>query len=147
MAPYEALYGRKFRSPIHWDEVGERGELGPDLIKHTTELVVKIQDRMKTAQSRQKSYADKRRRELEFAVGDHVFVKVAPMKGVMRFGKKCKLCPRFVGQFEVLENIEILAYREVLPPMLAGVHNVFNISMLRKCILNLSHVLNYDLCS
>ncbi|XP_073025175.1 uncharacterized protein [Primulina eburnea] len=88
MAPYEVLYGRKYRSPIYWDEVGERAKLGPDIVRQTAELVVKTQDRMKTAQSRQKSYEDKQRRDLEFAVGDHVFVKVAPMKGVMRFGKK-----------------------------------------------------------
>ena len=110
MAPFEALYGRKCRSPIHWDEVGERRDIGPDVIEETTELVVKIRDRMKTAQSRQKSYADKRRRDLEFAVGDHVFVKIAPMKGVMRFGKKGKLSPRFIGAFKILQRIGTLAY-------------------------------------
>ncbi|XP_073277686.1 uncharacterized protein [Primulina huaijiensis] len=91
MAPYETLYGRKCRSLVYWEEVGERSQLGPDIVSQTTELVVKMQDRIKTAQSRQKSYADKRRRNFEFAVGDHVFVKVASMKGVMRFGKKSKL--------------------------------------------------------
>ena len=106
--------------------------------------MVKICDRMKTAQSRQKSYADKRRRDLEFAVGDHVFVKIALMKGVMRFGKKGKLSPRFIGPFEILERIGTLAYRVALPPALAGVHNVFHISMLRKYMSNPSHVLNYE---
>ena len=144
MAPFEALYGRKCRSPIHWDEVGKRRDIGPDVIEETAELVVKIRDRMKTAQSRQKSYADKRRRDLEFVVGDHVFVKIAPMKGVMRFGKKGKLSPRFIGPFEILERIGTLAYRVALPPALSGVHNVFHISMLRKYMSNPSHVLNYE---
>ncbi|XP_073017877.1 uncharacterized protein [Primulina eburnea] len=98
---------------------------------------------MRTAQSRQKSYADQRRRDLEFAVGDHVFVKVAPMKGVMRFRKKGKLSPRFIGPFEILGRFGTLAYRVVLPPNLGGVHNVFHVSMLRKYISNPSYVLNY----
>ncbi|XP_073033790.1 uncharacterized protein [Primulina eburnea] len=97
-APYEALYGRNCRSPIYWDEVGERAELGTDIVRQTAELVAKIRDRMKTAQSRQKSYADHRLRDLEVTVGDHVFVKVAPMKGVMRFGKKANFAPIVRGE-------------------------------------------------
>ena len=88
MAPNEALYGRKCRSPIHWDEVGERKLLGPELIQQTTEAIDKIRQRMKTAQTRQKSYADTRRKDLEFEVGDKVFLRVSPIKGVMRFGRK-----------------------------------------------------------
>ncbi|XP_075515835.1 uncharacterized protein LOC142550642 [Primulina tabacum] len=99
---------------------------------------------MKTAQSRQKSYADQQHRDLEFAAGDHVFVKVAPMKGVMRFGKKDRLSPRYIGTFEILERVGTLAYRVPLSPNLEGVHNVFHISMLRKDMSNLSHVLNYE---
>ncbi|XP_073317723.1 uncharacterized protein [Primulina huaijiensis] len=99
---------------------------------------------MKTAQSRQKSYADKRRRDLEFAVGDHVFIKIAPMKGVMRFGKRGKLSPRFIGPLEILDRVGTLAYRVALPPNLAGVHNVFHVSMLRKYLANPSHVLSYE---
>ncbi|XP_073018278.1 uncharacterized protein [Primulina eburnea] len=99
---------------------------------------------MKTAQSRPKRYVDKRRKELDFAVSDHVSVKVGPMKGVMRFGKKGKLSPRFVGPFEILEKIEALAYRVALLWTLAGVHNVFHISMLRKYMSYPSHVLNYE---
>ncbi|XP_073064054.1 uncharacterized protein [Primulina eburnea] len=98
---------------------------------------------MKTGQSRQKSYADKRERELEFAVGDHIFMKIATMKGVMRFGKKDKLNLRFIRPFQILEKIRTLAYRVALPPMLVGVHNVFHISILRKYMSNPSHVLNY----
>ncbi|XP_073271497.1 uncharacterized protein [Primulina huaijiensis] len=99
---------------------------------------------MRTAQSRQKSYADKWRKDLEFAVGDHVFVKVAPMKGVMRFEKKRKLSPRFIRPFEILERVGTLAYRVALPPNQAGVHNVFHVSMLRKYMSKPSHVLNYE---
>ena len=91
MAPYEALYGRKCRSPIFWDDVGERKLLGPDLIQVTIEKIKLIRERLKTSQSRHKSYANNRRRELEFQVGDHVFLKVLSMKNVMRFGKKGKL--------------------------------------------------------
>ncbi|XP_075486248.1 uncharacterized protein LOC142525848 [Primulina tabacum] len=99
---------------------------------------------MKTAQSHQKSYTDKQRRELEFVVGDHIFVKITPIKGVMRFGKKDKLNPRFIGAFEVLERIGTSAYRVALPAMLSGVYNVFHFSMLLKYMSNLSHVLNYE---
>ncbi|XP_073121354.1 uncharacterized protein [Henckelia pumila] len=99
---------------------------------------------MRTAQSLQKSYADRRRRDLEFAVGDHVFFRVAPMKGVMRFGKRGKLSPRFIGPFEILERIGTLAYRVALPPSFAAVHNVFHVSMLRKYISNTSHILDFE---
>ncbi|KAI3445216.1 hypothetical protein Pfo_001881, partial [Paulownia fortunei] len=144
MAPYEVLYGRKCRSPVHWDEVGEQILLDPEIVQHTAKLVKKIQERMKIAQSRQKSYADKRRKDLEFAIGDHVFLKVAPMKGVMRFGKKGKLSPRYVGPFEILERVGDKAYRVALPPSLSSVHKVFHVSILRKYISNPSHVLSYE---
>ncbi|XP_077251765.1 uncharacterized protein LOC143890989 [Tasmannia lanceolata] len=88
MAPFEALYGRACRSPLCWVEVGERQLLGPKLVEETSEKVTLIRERLKAAQSRQKSYADQRRRELEFAEGDMVFVKISPFKAVMRFGRK-----------------------------------------------------------
>ncbi|XP_073121845.1 uncharacterized protein [Henckelia pumila] len=144
MDPYEALYGRKCRTPIHWDDVGERADLGPKIVRQTTEMVVQIRNRMKTAQSRQKSYADKRRRDLEFLVGDHVFLKIAPMKGVMRFGRKGKLSPRYIGPFEILERVGTLAYRLALPPHLSAVHNVFHVSMLRKYLSDSAHVLEFE---
>ncbi|KAL5545280.1 hypothetical protein UlMin_009064 [Ulmus minor] len=112
MAPYEALYGRKCRSPIHWYETGEKQIAAPDFIETTTEAVKKIRERMETAQSRQKSYADKRRRPLEFQVGEAVFLKVAPMKGVMRFGKKGKLNSSHVLDHEPIEVHEDLTYEE-----------------------------------
>ncbi|XP_073039337.1 uncharacterized protein [Primulina eburnea] len=144
MAPYEALYGRKCRSPLFWDEVGERKMLGPELVQQTSNVVALIQERMRTAQSRQKCYADVRRRPLAFEVGDHVFIKIAPLKGVMRFGKKGKLSPRYIGLFEILDKIGDRAYRLALPPDLDRVHNVFQVSMLRKYLSNPSHVLRYD---
>ncbi|XP_060973968.1 uncharacterized protein LOC133039157 [Cannabis sativa] len=123
MAPYELLYGRKYRSPIHWDETGERKYLGPE----------------------QKSYADPKRRDVTFQPGDHVFLRVSPMKGIKRFGKKGKLSPRFIGPFEILEKIGQVAYRLALPPSLSAVHNVFHVSMLRKYVSDPMHILSYEM--
>ncbi|RVW79757.1 Transposon Ty3-G Gag-Pol polyprotein [Vitis vinifera] len=144
MAPFEALYGRKCRSPICWNDVGERKLLGPELVQLTVEKVALIKERLKAAQSRHKSYADQRRRDLEFEVGDHVFLKVSPMKSVMRFGRKGKLSPRFVGPFEILERVGTLAYKVALPPSLSKVHNVFHVSTLRKYIYDPSHVVELE---
>ncbi|EOY08659.1 DNA/RNA polymerases superfamily protein [Theobroma cacao] len=141
MAPFEALYGRRCRSPIGWLEVGERKLLGPEFVQDATEKIHMIRQRMLTAQSRQKSYADNRRRDLEFQVGDHVFLKVSPTKGVMRFGKKGKLSPRYIGPFEILEKVGVVAYRLALPPDLSNIHPVFHVSMLRKYNPDPSHVI------
>ena len=115
MAPYEALYGRPCRSPLCWAEPDERVTIGPQIIASTTEKIRGIQERLKVVQSRQKSYADLHRREVEFNVGDYVFLKVTPMRGVTRFGVKGKLAPRYVGPFEVIERIGEVAYRLNLP--------------------------------
>ncbi|GJZ21224.1 putative reverse transcriptase domain-containing protein [Tanacetum coccineum] len=104
-ASFEALYGRKCRSPILWAKVGEGQLISPEIVHETTEKISQIKERLKTACDRQKSYADKRRKPLEFNEGDHVMLKVAPWKGVVRFGKKGKLAPRFVGPFEITERI------------------------------------------
>ena len=144
MAPYEALYGRKCRSPLYWDEVEERQILGLEIIQKTTEKIETIRARMRAAQSRQKSYADNRHRQLEFEVGDKVFLRIAPMRGVMRFGKKGKLSPRYIGPFEILDQIGPVAYRVALPPALSGVHNVFHVSMLRKYVPDPTHVIDYE---
>ena len=143
MAPFEALYGRACRTPLCWDEVGERSITGPELVQKLVETVKVIRERLRTAQSRQKSYADRRRRPLEFQVGDHVFLKVSPMRGLSRFGKKGKLSPRYVGPFEILERIGALAYRLALPPNLSQVHNVFHVSMLKKYMSDASHKIDY----
>ncbi|KAL0561316.1 hypothetical protein IC582_001739 [Cucumis melo] len=144
MAPFEALYGKCCRSPVCWDEVGEQRLMGPELVQSTNEAILKIRSRMHTAQSRQKSYADVRRKDLEFEVGDKVFLKVAPMRGVLRFERRGKLSPRFVGPFEILERIGPVAYRLALPPSLSAVHDVFHVSMLRKYVSDPSHVVDYD---
>ena len=118
MAPYEALYGRPCRSPLCWFGTGERQLFGPQLVQDCSEKIMKIRQKLLAAQSRQKSYADNRRRELSFEAGEHVFLKVSPIKGVMRFGKKGKLSPRYVGPFEILERIGSVAYQLSLPPRL-----------------------------
>ena len=132
MAPYEAFYGRPCRSLICWTEVGESSITSPDLIKDTSKKVGVIRNRLLTAQSRQKSYADIRRRPLEFEVGDHVFLKVMPKRGVIRFGKRGKLSPRYIGPLEVIERVGVVAYRLALSPSLSILHEVFHVSMLRK---------------
>ncbi|GKE43306.1 hypothetical protein Tco_1470590 [Tanacetum coccineum] len=109
-APFEALYGRKCRSPVCWAEVGEAQLTGPEIIHETTEKIFKIRDRMQAARDRQKSYADKRRRPLEFEVGDKVMLKVEPWKGVMRFRKCGKLNPHYIGPFRIIERIGPVAY-------------------------------------
>nr|GEV69425.1 putative reverse transcriptase domain-containing protein [Tanacetum cinerariifolium] len=114
-APFEALYGRKCRTPIAWTE-----------------------ERLKVARDRQKSYADKRRKPLELSVGDKVLLKVSPRKGVVRFGKRSKLSPRYVGPFEIVERIGPVAYWLRLPKELVGVHDTFHLSNLKKCLADVN---------
>ena len=123
--------------------MGESSITGPDLIRDTSEKVSLIRQRLLTAQSRQKSYADVRRRPLEFEVGDHVFFKVMCRRRVVRFGKRGKLSPRFIGPFEILERIGTFAYRLALPPSMSGVHEVFHVSMLRKYNPDPAHVVDW----
>nr|GFA73878.1 putative reverse transcriptase domain-containing protein [Tanacetum cinerariifolium] len=132
-APFKALYGRKCGSPVCWTEVGEAQILGPELIQETTEKIVQIKQRMQAARDRQKSYADLKRKPMEFQVGDKVMLKVWPWKGVVRFGKRGKLNPRYVGPFKVLEEIGKVAYKLELPEELSRVHNTFHVSNLKKC--------------
>nr|GEV60330.1 putative reverse transcriptase domain-containing protein [Tanacetum cinerariifolium] len=132
-APFEAMYGRKCRSPVCWTEVGEAQILGPELIQETTEKKVQIMQRMLAARDRQKSYANLKRKPMEFHVGDKVMLKVSPWKGVVRFGKRGKLNPRYVGPFKVLERVGDVAYKLKLPEELSRVHNEFHVSNLKKC--------------
>ena len=143
MAPYEASYGRLCRSPICWTEVGESSITGPNLIRDTFEKVSLIRQHLLTAQSRQKSYADVRRRPLAFEVRDHVFLKVMPKRGVVRFGKRGSLSPMFIGPFEILERVGTIAYQLALPPGMSGVHEVFHISMLRRYTSDPAHVVDW----
>ncbi|GJZ74939.1 putative reverse transcriptase domain-containing protein [Tanacetum coccineum] len=127
-APFEALYGRKCRSPVLWAEIVEGSLICPELVQETTNKVVVIKEKLQMARDRQKSYADSGRKVAEFNVGARVLLKVLPWKGVMRFGKKGTLSPRYVSPFEVLERIEPVAYRLRLPDELVGVHDTFHVS-------------------
>ncbi|KAG8491589.1 hypothetical protein CXB51_014771 [Gossypium anomalum] len=142
MAPYEALYGRKCHTPLYWTELKENQIYGVDLVKETEEKVKIIRDCLKASSDRQKSYADLKRKEIEYQVGDKFFLKVSPWKKVLRFGKKGKLSPRFTGPFEVIERVGPLAYRLALPIELEKIHNVFHVSMLRHYRSDPSHVIS-----
>ncbi|GJZ78682.1 putative reverse transcriptase domain-containing protein [Tanacetum coccineum] len=133
-APFEALYRQKCRSPIFWDEVRESQMIGPEIVQETTDKIFQIKDRLKAARYRQKSYADNRQKPLEFCVGDHVLLKVSPWKGVVCLGKKGKLAPRFVGPFKITKRIGPVTYRLKLPQELSGVHDMFHVSNLKKCL-------------
>jgi hypothetical protein len=134
MTPFEALYGRRCRTPLNWSEPRERWYFRPNLVKETEVKVQRIRHHLKETQARQKSYADKRRRPLYFQVKDYVYLKVSPMKGVNRFEVKGKLAPRYIGLFSILEQYEPVAYRLQLSETLSAVHNVFHVSQLKKCL-------------
>ncbi|GJX72412.1 putative reverse transcriptase domain-containing protein [Tanacetum coccineum] len=133
-APFEALYGRKCRSPICWAEVGDAQLTGPEIVRETTEKIIQIKHRLQASRDRQRSYADKRRKPLEFQVGDKVMLKVSPWKGVIRFGKRGKLNPRYIGPFKILAKVGTVAYRLELPEKLSRVHSTFHVSNLKKCL-------------
>nr|GEZ67796.1 putative reverse transcriptase domain-containing protein [Tanacetum cinerariifolium] len=140
-APFEALYGRKCRSPVCWTEVGEAQLTGPEIIHETTEKIVQIKSRIQAARDRKKSYVDLKRNPMDFQVGDKVMLKVSPWKGVVRFGKRGKLNPRYIGPFQVLSKVGDVAYRLELPQQLSRVHNTFHVSNLKKCLSNESLVI------
>lgn len=143
MAPYEALYGRKCRSPVCWTEVGDRVLLGPEIVQTTTEKIKIILQRLKTAQSRQKRYADQRKRAFEYGAGDHVLITAIPMKGQSRFGKKGKLSPRYIGPFQILKRLGPIVYRIALALGMEQMFNVFHVSMLRGYLRDPFHVIDY----
>jgi hypothetical protein len=134
MAPFEVLYGHRCRTPLNWIEPGEKVIFGPDLVEEAEETIHRIQDNLKAVKSRQETYANKRHRPLEFEVGNHVYLRVSPMKGVKRFGVKVKLTSRYIGPFPILEKCGTVAYKLDLPPSLAGVHDIFHVSQLKKCL-------------
>ncbi|GJR39903.1 putative reverse transcriptase domain-containing protein [Tanacetum coccineum] len=128
----------KGTSPVLWAEIRESSLTGPELVLETTNKVVMIKEKLKAARDRQKSYVDFRRKPLESEVGDRVMLKVSPWKGVVRFGKKGKLAPRYAGPFEILERIGLVAYRLRLSEELSGVHDTFHVSTLKKCLADAS---------
>ncbi|KAG7567925.1 Zinc finger CCHC-type superfamily [Arabidopsis thaliana x Arabidopsis arenosa] len=134
MSPYEALYGRACRTPLCWTPVGERMLFGPKIVDETNEKMKFLKIKLKEAQNRQKSYADKRRKELEFQVGDLVYLKAVTYKGKGRFTTRKKLSPRYVGPYKVIERVGAVAYKLQLPPKLDAFHKVFHVSQLRKCL-------------
>src|SRR3954470_7648358 len=133
MAPFEALYGKKCTTPLLWSGLGERNLFGPNIIQEAEEKLRLIKDRLKIAQSRQKSYADKKRSDVSYETGDRVYLRVSPLRGIKRFGIKGKLAPRFIGPFKVLSRKGEVAYEIELPEFLSAVHNVFHVSQLKKC--------------
>jgi hypothetical protein len=134
MAPFEALYGRQCRTMLNWIEPGEKAIFGPDIVVEAETTVRRIQENLKAAKLHQESYANKRHRPLQFGVGDHVYLKVSPMKGVKRFEVKGKLSPRYIGPFPILVKCGKVAYKLVLPPLLAEVHDIFYVSQLKMCL-------------
>ncbi|GJT53014.1 putative reverse transcriptase domain-containing protein [Tanacetum coccineum] len=115
------------------NEVREVQLTDPEIVQETTKKIVQIKQRMQAARDRQKSYADLKRKPMDFQVGDKVMLKVSPWKGVVRFGKRGKLNPRYVGPFKVLEKVGEVAYKLELPQELSRVHNTFHVSNLKKC--------------
>ncbi|KAL4310797.1 hypothetical protein GQ457_01G013250 [Hibiscus cannabinus] len=144
MASFEALYGRKCRTPLCWSELGESKTLGPEVLRKMEEQVAIIHDRLKAAFDRQKAYADLKRRDIQYSVGEKAFLKVSLWKKVFQFGKKGKLSPRLIGPFEVIEEVGPIAYRLALPLKFSKIHDVFHVSMLRKYRSDPSHVLEPD---
>jgi len=144
MDPFKALYGRRFRTSLCWYESGENTLLGPEVVQETTKKVKMIQEKMRASQSRQKSYHDKRRKDIEFQVGDHVLLRVNHVTGV-RCALKCrKLTHRFIGPFEIVEKVGAVAYQIALPPSLSNLHDVFLVSQLKKYVYDASHVIQVD---
>ena len=144
MTLFEVLYDKKCRTPLCWFQDGETILIGPELIQQTNEKVKKIQERLKTSLSRQKSYVDQKRRPLEFFAGDHVFLRVTPFTGAGRAIRSKKLTPKFIGPYQILRRIGLVAYELALPPPLANIHNIFHVSQLRKYEPDPSHILESD---
>ncbi|KAK6149468.1 hypothetical protein DH2020_016993 [Rehmannia glutinosa] len=145
MAPYEALYGRKCRSPLHW-EIDDQWTPKEKRKSPSIPKVDLVQEAMEKVKSRQKSYADKRRKDLEFEVGDEVFLRLTPRKRLINPKKGGKLSPRYVGPYKILQRIGKLAYRLELPAPYAGMHDVFHVSRLKKYQPDPEHIITRDTC-
>jgi hypothetical protein len=134
MSPFEALYGWPCHTPLSWSESGERVVFGHDIVTEAEEKVKQIQANILATHSHQKSYTNKRRRPLEFEVGDYVYLQVSPMKGVRRFGMKGKLAPRYISLYPIIDKYGPTSYQVELPSKLSGVHNMFHVSQLKRCL-------------
>jgi hypothetical protein len=132
MTPFKMLYGRRCQTPLFWNETGERKVFGSDILQEAEKQVRMVRENLRVTQSRQKSYADHRRRELSFEVGDFVYLKVSPLRVLRHFKVRGKLAPRFIGPFKILEKRGEVSYQLELPPQLSDVHNVFHVSQLKK---------------
>jgi hypothetical protein len=134
MTPFEVLYGRRCHTLLNWIELGEKVIFGPNIIDEAEATVRCIRDNLKAAKSCQESYVNKRHGPLQFEVGDHVYLKVSPMKGVKRFEVKGKLSPHYIKSFPILKKCGTVTYKLELPPSLGGVHDIFHVSQLKKCL-------------
>nr|GEU65205.1 putative reverse transcriptase domain-containing protein [Tanacetum cinerariifolium] len=143
-APYEALYGWKCRSFVCWSEFGDSQLTVPEMICETTEKIVQIKNRLLTARSHQKSYADRRSKSLEFEVSDMVLLKVSLWKGVVCFGKHEKLSPRYIRPFKILARVGFVAYTLELPKEFKWIHSTFHVSYLKKCLTKGDIVVSMD---
>jgi hypothetical protein len=133
MALFE-LYGRRCRTPLFWNETGERKIFGPNILQEAEKQVCMVRENLQVAQSRQKSYADHNRRRLSFEVGDFVYFKVSPLRSLHCFKVRGKLALRFISPFKILEKKGEVAYQLELQPQLSDVHDVFHVSQLKKCL-------------
>jgi hypothetical protein len=144
MSPFEALYGRKYNTPVSWDNPTYGVVLGPTLLKNMEDQMVIIKQNLKAAQDRQKNYADKNMTTREFKVGEHVLLKVKPKKISLKLDSCTKLATRFCGPFEILDIIERVAYMLAFPDSM-NVHNVFHVSLLKKYVHDPNHVIDWHL--
>jgi hypothetical protein len=144
MAPFEVQYGRKCRTPLNWSGLGERKFFGPDIVQEAEEQVRVIQENLKIAQSRQKSYYDSKHRDIVYKLDDLAYLRVTPMRGTHRFGIKGKLAPRYIGPFKVLGKRGQVSYQLELPPNLSLVHDVFHVSQLKKCFKDPGRAVDHE---
>jgi hypothetical protein len=133
MTSFEMLYDCKCQTPLFWNETRERKVFGPDILQEAEKQVHMVRENLRVTQSRQKSYVDHRRREVSFEVGGFICLKVSPMRGLRHFKVRGKLAPRFIGPFKIVEKRGEVAYQLELLPQLSDVHDVFQVSQLKKC--------------